>query len=553
MFSNHSVLDLPTCSYSDAFVKRFIKKKPIDDMLDNDFPDPWYISSRIVIASEHMPWLQSPPPSPGANDRNNTKSGLPRRQTTSRNNYNSKKHAILSRPNRTTSKIQHQPLPPLPATPTSPIVIPSPSESTPSLPTSNHRISTVRNKQQNSDSIMQWVDQRLSQRPLSRQSPSNSHVRLPQSQSQQSLKTYKPLTAPSRAPSTITNRPTRSSSLSSDVTRILSSLPTPSSSSSSTSLRSAKQKQNQSTPAIRRPSTSSAMTTNNKKINKFDVAEWPHVLSQNMEEQDRMVAQHYILRTVFEGDFAAPLRTSFSEKGAVVLDMGCGSGTWCMEMATAFPQSTFIGIDRASDYPRDIKPKNCIFRTCDLQQLPLPFPDNSVDFIFQRDLNWDLQACQWSPLVREYLRILKPGGWIELVEPDLETQSSKSQECTMNDKLIYGISMRHQDPFVSRHLSSILAANGFRRVESQFQSLPLGWTSNDDDKSSHTSAKLAKAAASQYMFTLQSLRPWLSSVMNLNNERYNNYIADLPDEWKRGQTYINWHRAIAQKPLTKLQ
>ncbi|KAI9257940.1 S-adenosyl-L-methionine-dependent methyltransferase [Phascolomyces articulosus] len=395
------------------------------------------------------------------------------------------------------------------------------------------------------------MDQRLSQRSLSHSSLNTSNVQLPQQKPQQQQKVYKPTTTPSRAPSTITTRPRRSSSLSSDISRILSSLPA----SSSSSLPSSEQQnqQNGTTITTIRRGSDSSLATSHKKINKFDTKEWPHILSQNMEEQDRMVAQHYILRTAFEGDFAAPLHSSLMEKGAVVLDMGCGPGTWCMEMATEFPRSTFIGIDRASNYPRDIKPKNCLFRTCNLQQLPLPFPDNSVDFIFQRDLNWDLQAHQWSPLVREYLRILKPGGWIELVEPDLETQSSTSQECSMNDKLIYGISMRHQDPYVSRHLSSILAANGFRRVESHFQSLPLGWTSNDDE-SPNTSSKLANACASHHMFTLKSLRPWLSSVMgNMSIERYNNYIADLPDEWKRGQTYINWHRAIAQKPHTKLQ
>lgn len=65
----------------------------------------------------------------------------------------------------------------------------------------------------------------------------------------------------------------------------------------------------------------------------------------------------------------------------------------------------------------DIKPKNCFFRSYDISHLPLPFPDNSVDYIFQRDLNWDMLSQAWDPLMAEYMRILKPGGWIELVEP----------------------------------------------------------------------------------------------------------------------------------------
>lgn len=144
----------------------------------------------------------------------------------------------------------------------------------------------------------------------------------------------------------------------------------------------------------------------------------PYLLTQNNDEQDRMVAQHYLLRTGFGSDFNSPIRTQL-QKGIVVLDVGCGPGTWTMEMSTAFPKSTFIGIDQSAFYPRDIKPRNCHFRTCGslVEQQELPFPDNSIDYIYQRDMNWGLTGQTWQPLLLEYQRILKPGGWIECVEP----------------------------------------------------------------------------------------------------------------------------------------
>jgi SAM-dependent methyltransferase len=143
-----------------------------------------------------------------------------------------------------------------------------------------------------------------------------------------------------------------------------------------------------------------------------------YLLTQSNDEQDRMVAQHYLLRTAFGADFSSPIRTQL-HKGIVVLDVGCGPGTWTMEMSTAFPKSTFIGIDQSACYPRDIKPRNCHFRTCGslVEQQELPFPDNSIDYIYQRDMNWGLTGQTWQPLLLEYQRILKPGGWIEFVEP----------------------------------------------------------------------------------------------------------------------------------------
>jgi ubiquinone/menaquinone biosynthesis C-methylase UbiE len=104
------------------------------------------------------------------------------------------------------------------------------------------------------------------------------------------------------------------------------------------------------------------------------------------------------------------------------------------ELSTVFPRSTFIGIDINEDYPKQVKPKNCHFRKCNVVGDLLPFPDNSIGYIFQRDLNWGLQASDWTSLIQEYHRVLKPGGWIELVEPDIETQQSASKERTLHEK-----------------------------------------------------------------------------------------------------------------------
>ncbi|CAO3592223.1 unnamed protein product [Absidia cylindrospora] len=346
--------------------------------------------------------------------------------------------------------------------------------------------------------------------------------------------------------------------------------------------------------------------TSKKKV--YDSVQWPCALLQDTIEQDRLVAQHYLLRTVFGGDHHAPVQSllsqqqqqhhhhsvfgsggeggtimsspttsassslcsnhdnnnsgSQSDSGPVVLDVGCGLGQWSMEMATAYPNSTFIGLDILPTFPKDIKPRNCYFLQVNVKRLPLPFADQSVDFIYQRDLNWGLGQDDWYPLIKEYLRILKPGGWIELVEADLETKSSLEKECAMNDKLLEGFSRRRQDPFVARRLPTMLAIHGFRRVESHFQSLPLGWKNNnptyDADNHQHvtsdshgnndTPGRQVQAIASQYLFYLRSLDPWLRLVMGLSQSKYIDYVDQLPLEWEQAQTYVNWHCATAQKP-----
>lgn len=123
-----------------------------------------------------------------------------------------------------------------------------------------------------------------------------------------------------------------------------------------------------------------------------------------------------------------------------------------------------------------------------------------------------------------------------------------------------GLIMRQQDPYLVHRLPTMLSINGFRRVEDYAQSFPLGWGTShsssiseeneedDTNTTQSTCSEFARAMSSQYLFLLKSLKPWLSTVMNLSYEKYDDYISGLPNEWTSAQTYVNWHCIIAQKP-----
>lgn len=49
----------------------------------------------------------------------------------------------------------------------------------------------------------------------------------------------------------------------------------------------------------------------------------------------------------------------------------------------------------------------------------LPFPDNSVDKIFNQHLIEHFPRSALQPLLKEWLRVLKPGGKVEIICPNL--------------------------------------------------------------------------------------------------------------------------------------
>jgi len=67
----------------------------------------------------------------------------------------------------------------------------------------------------------------------------------------------------------------------------------------------------------------------------------------------------------------------------------------------------------------DIVPTGAVDLQADLAR-PLPFPDESMDFIHSEDLLEHLEPDDGRTLLAEFFRVLRPGGVMRLLTPDLE-------------------------------------------------------------------------------------------------------------------------------------
>lgn len=87
-------------------------------------------------------------------------------------------------------------------------------------------------------------------------------------------------------------------------------------------------------------------------------------------------------------------------------------------MATEYPNTHFIGIDQLPLFPQDIRPANVTFRQSDVLA-GLPFEDNSFDFIQMRLFLLAFNRTNWIDALNEVYRLLKPGGYVQLLEAQL--------------------------------------------------------------------------------------------------------------------------------------
>ncbi|KFX98274.1 hypothetical protein O988_04449 [Pseudogymnoascus sp. VKM F-3808] len=153
------------------------------------------------------------------------------------------------------------------------------------------------------------------------------------------------------------------------------------------------------------------------KSNAFRGTEGVYMLPHHAKEIDRLTKQHLFMRSTTDNlQLADPITAGAKELR--VLDCGCADGTWLKDLGILYPQINLDlhGVDIGSDlFPRH--------SNIDLRQhnITTPFPDSfewngSFDVIHQRLLVWGLQLSQWSKVLSNLYTILKPGGYIQLVE-----------------------------------------------------------------------------------------------------------------------------------------
>ncbi|KAJ1561940.1 hypothetical protein HK405_001651 [Cladochytrium tenue] len=75
------------------------------------------------------------------------------------------------------------------------------------------------------------------------------------------------------------------------------------------------------------------------------LADATYFLPADGAERKRLHVQHIVFRHLFAGLFHTPQQALLEDPSAAakVLDMGCGPGSWTLEMAAKFPHAEFIG------------------------------------------------------------------------------------------------------------------------------------------------------------------------------------------------------------------
>ncbi|PKC68522.1 S-adenosyl-L-methionine-dependent methyltransferase [Rhizophagus irregularis] len=138
-----------------------------------------------------------------------------------------------------------------------------------------------------------------------------------------------------------------------------------------------------------------------------------YYLSTDVDSIDRLHMYHFFKRYIFQSNFSSPIEDKLIKGECKVLDIGCGAGTWLLDLANEYENSYFFGVDIKPIFPQEIKPNNLEFIEADITNR-LPFHDNAFDFAHVEGMSLIFTPDQWDFILSELIRVTKPGGYIEV-------------------------------------------------------------------------------------------------------------------------------------------
>jgi len=241
-----------------------------------------------------------------------------------------------------------------------------------------------------------------------------------------------------------------------------------------------------------------------------------------------------MMRTILGGNIVAPLPYTPS----TIVDVGCGTGQWVLDVANEIPAAKVIGIDlelpqTGTTHPH--YPRNCSFERLNALD-PLPYAPQSIDYMHLRFMSSALPLDTWPQVIPRLASYVKMGGWIEWVEsgPIYAAGPAFQQLCAAWEELRrrHG-HLAHPGPQIAQSLQ--LA--GLIGVVYQPVRVPIG----------AYGGRLGRMVAQDGIATFRALRPGILEFQLMTPQEFDWCIdqAQFEVNDQRGAFQSTWEIAVA--------
>ncbi|OZJ01789.1 hypothetical protein BZG36_05257 [Bifiguratus adelaidae] len=210
----------------------------------------------------------------------------------------------------------------------------------------------------------------------------------------------------------------------------------------------------------------------------------PQVDRLTVDEQIQSMTDDYYYFKWARGDLVPEWAKTTLNQSCSVLEIGCQTGCWCMEVATEYPHANLFGLDINSYFPTTVKPVNCNFLQIDLDG-PIQLPDASMDYVRLSNMSIWIPQAKYESILQECVRLLKSEGifeWTAVLADhaiqDFQPQRVGPVQEAMNQKMVSFYQSNHYNPLIAKDMQRLLCQNHHLTIitppNGAFISVPVG-------------------------------------------------------------------------------
>ncbi|KAJ7097875.1 S-adenosyl-L-methionine-dependent methyltransferase [Mycena belliarum] len=152
-----------------------------------------------------------------------------------------------------------------------------------------------------------------------------------------------------------------------------------------------------------------------------------YMLPVDTDEFKRSSLFHRLIQFMFNGRvYIGPVKETL-QFGAYrkVLDLGTGRGFWAVDMCDLFSWVYVTGVDAAPIQFNEVPPR-CRFEVWDINTPDMPYAADTFDLIHARCVHTGI--LNYPRFLSEIGRLVRPGGLVILIEPDLRQLADDQPE-----------------------------------------------------------------------------------------------------------------------------
>ncbi|KAJ3710861.1 hypothetical protein C8R42DRAFT_729073 [Lentinula raphanica] len=291
-----------------------------------------------------------------------------------------------------------------------------------------------------------------------------------------------------------------------------------------------------------------------KKTSERFYASKQYLLPADNAETRRLDAQHKMITSVFGGLSMAPIKLTNGDR---VLESAAGSGIWALEF---FEKNCTDGITLAiecidissAQFPAN-HPPQVHFSVNSVVNLPNPEWSDTFSYAHQRLLVAAMNDSRWRSAVPELFRVLRPGGWVELIE--IEAQDFTSWSVGPNSTKLAGlVNGLYGDKGIvgdlGAYLPVVLKEAGFVGVRCEARRASIG---GDADDTPHKVTDTKGYGSDMWRDLWMGIKGPVAAAgfygMVANMEEYEALVEASAHEWKHSkEAYTTFYAILGRKP-----